>query len=333
MTDFNIRRGLSSELFPDGVLNPNILIEDGCWYLCDDTAELFIGVNTENGLTLKTINETKIKQEVTQTVVPAVEEVKTKVETVLVPKIDEELVPAITEVKSTAEELKTLVGSVLGTKADKVLFTTTKFVKNSIGGFVKNEDISGLSLADLFAKLLGLSDDPGETPDAPEQPGGATVDQIIKESIPMYQLSADGVLTALTYDDIIIITAEEDANPVQQKPYKSGFYKILNYEGEAVEFGYQQVQVKIPGMPFMIALPDFVDYQTQVTTEFYREMDSSWQITNLPLTKDPVEIADICDIEGCEIPEVPQGYFLWASANMMSSNTVYRFIIKEVEEV
>lgn len=58
MTDFNIRRGLSTVLFSEpGVINPDLLIEEGCWYLCTDTAELFLGVQTADGLTLKRINE------------------------------------------------------------------------------------------------------------------------------------------------------------------------------------------------------------------------------------------------------------------------------------
>lgn len=58
MTDFNIRRGLSTVLFSEpGVINPDLLIEEGCWYLCTDTAELFLGVRKADGLTLKRINE------------------------------------------------------------------------------------------------------------------------------------------------------------------------------------------------------------------------------------------------------------------------------------
>ena len=56
MIDLNISRGLSTDLFPNGELNPRILIEEGCWYLCTDTAELYLGVKTEKGLQLKQIN-------------------------------------------------------------------------------------------------------------------------------------------------------------------------------------------------------------------------------------------------------------------------------------
>ena len=57
MVDFKIRRGLSTTLFSEpGVINSRLVIEEGCWYLCTDTAELFLGVRGESGLTLKRIN-------------------------------------------------------------------------------------------------------------------------------------------------------------------------------------------------------------------------------------------------------------------------------------
>lgn len=58
MIDFKIRRGLSHELFPEvGKVNPRLKIEEGCWYLCTDTADLYLGVNTGEELTLKRIND------------------------------------------------------------------------------------------------------------------------------------------------------------------------------------------------------------------------------------------------------------------------------------
>ena len=57
MVDFKIRRGLSTTLFLEtGELNPRLVIEEGCWYLCTDTAELYLGVLDDSGLTLKQIN-------------------------------------------------------------------------------------------------------------------------------------------------------------------------------------------------------------------------------------------------------------------------------------
>ena len=58
MTDFKIRRGLSSTLFIEpGVVDPRLVIEEGCWYLCTDSAELYLGTRGDsNELVLKKIN-------------------------------------------------------------------------------------------------------------------------------------------------------------------------------------------------------------------------------------------------------------------------------------
>lgn len=58
MIDFKIRRGPSTTLFKSpGVVDPRLLIEEGCWYLCTDTAELYLGGYSSSGeLTLKQIN-------------------------------------------------------------------------------------------------------------------------------------------------------------------------------------------------------------------------------------------------------------------------------------
>ena len=61
MVDFKIRRGPSSAIFiSPGVVNPKLVIEEGCWYLCTDTAWLFLGATDNSGkLVLKRINETE----------------------------------------------------------------------------------------------------------------------------------------------------------------------------------------------------------------------------------------------------------------------------------
>ena len=57
MIDFKIRRGLSTVLFSEpGKVNPKLKIEEMCWYLCTDTAELFLGVKENDNLVLKQIN-------------------------------------------------------------------------------------------------------------------------------------------------------------------------------------------------------------------------------------------------------------------------------------
>lgn len=451
MLDFNIQYGRSSELFIDGKINPNLIIEEGSWYLCIDTAELFIGVITESGPTLKRINDAKIneipveslvlkddldsaKQEVIQTVIPEVTEVKTKVETVLIPKVEEELAPTITELKTwvenkeylqdidldgyatetyvdnkvaeiiipdvsgfatkreltdaitsiehpttdltnyvTKDELEGFIAEIpseyiteeeldakgyltahqdishLATKdeipdvskyakitevysaiteavkekADEVLFTTNKIVNNAIGGFTAGESLNGLTVTELFIKLLNLTDDPNE-PGLPDEPN-SIISYIILNKLPMYQLVADGQLIALTYDDVLHIDFDD-----QTKPTQSGFYKVYDTSGAAVEFGYQQIQKRVPDVPYMIALPSIINYNEHVSVKVYDAITSSWKSTRLTMTSDRAQIIDICDSEGCEIPVTPEGYTLWVStANVYSSSAIYRFIITE----
>lgn len=62
MTDFKVKRGLSTTMFiSPGVINPRLVIEEGCWYLCTDTAALFLGIISDSGTpTLKRINEVEL---------------------------------------------------------------------------------------------------------------------------------------------------------------------------------------------------------------------------------------------------------------------------------
>lgn len=58
--DFKIRRGLSTQLFVNGIegnINPKLIIEEGCWYLCTDTASLFLGGTFDGKLDLRRIND------------------------------------------------------------------------------------------------------------------------------------------------------------------------------------------------------------------------------------------------------------------------------------
>lgn len=55
--DFKIKRGPWSELFSEpGVIRDDIDIKEGYWYLCSDTAELFLGVQVDKTTCLKQVN-------------------------------------------------------------------------------------------------------------------------------------------------------------------------------------------------------------------------------------------------------------------------------------
>lgn len=57
LNKFKVQQGLSSQLFINGAVNPAINLELGCWYLCTDTADVFVAVRGEdNNIVLKRIN-------------------------------------------------------------------------------------------------------------------------------------------------------------------------------------------------------------------------------------------------------------------------------------
>lgn len=405
MTDFKIRRGLSCDLFKNGKVSDGladgVVLENGCWYLCTDTAELFVGTSVEDGVALKRINEAEIhqipvgdlvlksdidnvKQEVIETVVPGVEEVKTRIEEVLIPKVEKEIVPTVEELKTwvenkeflqhidlngfatemyvknaidsieipeadltgyyTKEETTTAIadavakvehptvdlsGHALKTevevKADKILFTTAKFVTKAFGGFAIGEDINGLTIAQLFAKLLELSDEKPKEPDTPINPDGI-VDTIIYNKLPMYSINSAGELVS---EEFSIQTLSKDESLTV--PESSGFYQIEE-NGKVIESGYHDLTVENPGIIYTIALPKDIDFSGNVTVKVYDELTSSWHETNLVLSNDFGTITSICEAFGINISHIDlDKYTLWAdlSSGQGPSGKIYRFIINE----
>lgn len=55
MAQFQIKRGYRKYLFDENN-NPSIPLEEGCWYLTLDTAEVFVAINNE----LKPLNQAEI---------------------------------------------------------------------------------------------------------------------------------------------------------------------------------------------------------------------------------------------------------------------------------
>ena len=75
--DFKIKRGLSTTLFSSpGIINKRLVVEEGCWYLCTDTADLFLGLKDIDGkLVLKRINDVEANSDV---VIDAIETLQNK---------------------------------------------------------------------------------------------------------------------------------------------------------------------------------------------------------------------------------------------------------------
>ena len=205
-------------------------------------------------------------------------------------------------------------------------FPTAKFVTKPIGDFIEGEDINGLSLTDLFTKLLGLSDiKPGENPGTPIEPEGV-IEEIINNKLPMYSVNADGKVVELPWDAVVTYTAET----VNEQPAKSGFYQITNTAGRVIESGYQELTVNNPNIPYVIALPIRVDFNTMVTTQTYDPLEDIWKDDPLEMSNNYDEISALCTELGVDISGVDRTHYtLWADLEAGPTGKIHRFIIVE----
>lgn len=540
--DFNINYGLSTELFIDGQVNPDLIIEAGCWYLCTDTAELFLGVQSEDGLALKRINErSEIDPEVLealhseinavkesladyatkselfsgsyndlsdkpeipslegyateQYVIDAIEthegiakkeevlEVKTQLETEVLPKVEtvdelrtwvenkeyiqdidlegyatkefvSEAIKDVTipeseiykvdfnapdftaaidaykngkflvltnaapdangyavmnyvradlitftkfltsrsetygafntyylhsdntwevskEVKLNKVEIttdgnlqvgkqlfevpsidglateefvnrkiaeaeladkeadlenyhtKSEVSELLATKADKILFVKDKFVSKAFGGFTVGENIKDLTIAELFAKLLELADEPIEAPDEPSDT--PIKDAITEENLTIYQADTEGNIVEVPYTRIQFTDETAKVAPIE-----SGFYEINNTSGDITEYGYQHVTEPQDTMFYVVALPSDVILGVNASLKTWDTMSEQWiDVDETVLTSDFDEITSVFVDEEIEIPTIPDGYTLWADLSDINAGSIYRIVINE----
>jgi hypothetical protein len=175
------------------------------------------------------------------------------------------------------------------------------------------ESLKGLTIAELFAKLLGLVDT------KPEEPKGL-IDTIIKNEIPMYSISNSGELTPITFKLI-------DASAT---PTESGFFVARDAEGKIVEAGYQDLSINHDEMYYMIALLKEIDYNTMVSLFTWDPDDKTWVDSDLELTNDPAFIAERCDEVGISVPNNIDSskYTIWASEELCTGSII-RYIIKE----
>lgn len=126
------------------------------------------------------------------------------------------------------------IQTALSTVPDIVLFNENYLVNNPVGGFANGESVMGMTLRNMFIKLLGLEIYvPIELPEGtPEE-----VVPIVNDKKPAYVLGESGELVEATdsknfYKEL----TESDAKKDNQE--ESFFYQILNDSGEVVESGY-----------------------------------------------------------------------------------------------
>ena len=81
---------------------------------------------------------------------------------------------------------------------------------------------------------------------------------------------------------------------------------------------------------YIIALPKEIDYPTMVTMELYSNAFNKWmEADNFKFTKDPAEVAALCDEAGLDISHIDGDvYIVWAAEECPTGSKL-RFIINE----
>ena len=292
-------------------------------YLTDYATEEFV-IGEISKLDIPEVNlagyatEEFVVQEISKINVPEVDHFATKTE--LADAIDAIEHPAVDLTGYATEEL---VAEVSATKANVVPFTTPKLVNNAIGGFVIGEDISGLTIAELFAKLLELSDGPVE----PDEPAEVPEDPVeAAKSMAMYSVTVENELAATGDTSINTMTVPEAA----EAPTESGFYQIVDDGGEVIESGYQELQIKNEDAYYVFALPKSIDFYSMIEYQSYDAEEGKWLPGELTgVISDPETVAELCAEADIDISHVDTNLYTIYLQEEACTGKQIRFVIKE----
>ena len=205
-------------------------------------------------------------------------------------------------------------------------FTEDKYVTNPIGDFKVGDSVKDLTVAEIFAKLLGLTDvKPGETPEEPNEPEipdsfSSVAEKIEITQLPMYSITDNGQLLPVEFKLI-----DKNAEPTE-----SGFYAVKDADGTIIQAGYQDMTISNDEMYYVIALPKEVDYNTVVTAYTWDNDDKTWVDAEVRgLTSEPSEVARICGDAGVDISQIDTTvYTVWAMEDVCTG-TIIRYEFKE----
>ena len=217
------------------------------------------------------------------------------------------------------------VDSLLGTKANSILFNDTAIVNNAIGGFKVGDSLTGLTLVEIISRLLNVSNKVIDS----------VVESIKVNESPMYTVTSTGEVIEREFTVISVTESEQ-----QTKPNESGFYEITNEQGEVIESGYQEIQGEDPDCPYMVAFTNNVDLNTNVIVYTYDEMNNqfveTWNPANNNYSDDFTDdLNQLKDIDenyynfAVENENALPGYNLWVNLNEGSNGRILRFVIKE----
>ena len=142
----------------------------------------------------------------------------------------------------------------------------------------------------------------------------------------MYAVTSTGELQPLEYQ---LLTFDE--NTAKEKNTTNGFYQIVDDNGEVIESGYQQQSEVYLDMPYMIALPKEIDFDTHITVQSWNDLESYWETKNIKLISDPQVFAEMFGQTPYEVfTQVdPEIYTIWFNPDDGSTGALYRFIITE----
>lgn len=212
-------------------------------------------------------------------------------------------------------------------KADAIPYAVDKFVTIPVGDFVSGENVKGLTVAELFAKLLGLSDTtPGE-----EEPD-SIVDSIIKNETVMYTISEDG--STMVEVPFKLNEYTGDQTTIYDPDTVSGFYQIKDESGSVTESGYENFVPGNDSMFYVVALPSNMIIDENVEVWAWSGLESKWRhYTDHGLTSDLGIISAAFEENDLEVPACPEGYTLWANIDDIDTGADFRFkIIEEIKE-
>lgn len=206
----------------------------------------------------------------------------------------------------------------LGSKANEVPFNTDKFVTNPIGNFVTGETLKGLSIAEIFAKILGLTDVAPLPPDIEV----SIKDKILNNELSLYVLNESGELVEEPYKFNTFEGVTANSTPTE-----TCFYVIKNSAGEP-EYGYQHI-TETKEMYYIVALPtDFILGETtklmtwDAASGTWIDVDASTLTNNYEAISNALAEVDLV------LPTL-EGYTFWADLNQVDPGVQYRFVITE----
>lgn len=232
----------------------------------------------------------------------------------------------IPEVNLDPYATKAQVAEQVATKADKVPFTTDMFVTDAQGGFVVGDNLNGMSITDILAKLLGLQ--PTITPEEPDEPDvpQTIVEKIMSNNLSMYQVNELSESIEIPYS-YVTYTDENYADA----PTNDCFYQYTNSSG-ITESGYQHVSDENDSMYYLIALPQGVNFNENVSVKVWDETSNTWaDVTDtLEMSSDLQFIEESLVEADISMPTIPEGYTLWIDSSLNTcTGSDYRFIINE----